>query len=395
MITRALSAKLRAMAEVFPIVTVTGPRQSGKTTLCRMTFPNLPIVSLESPDVREYATRDPRSFLADFDDGAVFDEVQRVPALLSYLQSRVDGRPEQRGRFILTGSANFVLLESVVQSLAGRSALLTLLPCAWPELGEFPSRPQDLDTAIFTGAFPALFDRGVAPADWYPSYVGTYLDRDVRQIVNVGNLEAFHTFVRLLAGRTGQLLNLSQLGADAGVTHTTARAWVSVLETSWLITRLPPLRANLGKRLTKSSKLYFLDTGLACHLLGLTSPTQVRQHPLRGALFETWVVAEALKARLNRGLVPAAAFYRDQNGAEVDLVIESGDQTLAVEIKAGATVVPDFFRGLDRFATATAGRTWPPTLRRAVVYGGDSPQKRGDLLVVPWRELYRLGFDSH
>jgi len=390
MISRNLSEKLRALASVFPAVTVTGPRQSGKTTLCRMVFPDLPLVSLEAPDVREYASRDPRSFLADFEDGAVLDEVQRVPSLLSYIQTAIDSQPSRRGLFILTGSANFALLASVSQSLAGRSALLTLLPCEWNELQGFASRPTELDAAMIQGGFPAVFDRGVPPRDWYSSYIGTYLERDVRQILNVGNLDAFQAFVTLLAGRTGQLLNLSQLGGDIGMTHATVRAWISVLETSYLVTRLPPLHANLGKRLTKTPKLYFLDTGLVCHLLGITSAAQLRQHPLRGAVFETWVVSEALKARLNRGQSPAASFYRDQNGVEVDLIIEEGDTTLAVEIKAGATVAKDFFRGLERFDAAVSRRTWPRVLRKAIVYGGDAAQTRKEASVVPWREMGRL-----
>ncbi|MCU0661937.1 MAG: ATP-binding protein [Myxococcota bacterium] len=390
MISRVLADKLRSISKVFPVVTLTGPRQSGKTTLCRMVFSDLPLVSLEAPDIRAYAVEDPRSFLAGYRDGAVFDEVQRTPELLSYLLPYLDENPGFRGKFVLTGSANFALLSAVSQSLAGRSGLLTLLPCSWDELGEFPQPASSLDEAILQGAFPAVFDRGIQPWDWFSSYVGTYVERDVRRILNVSDLGTFQAFIRILAGRTGQLLNLAQVGAEVGISHTTTRSWVNVLEASYLVLRLPPLHANLGKRLTKSPKLYFLDTGLACYLLGIETAQQLRHHPLRGALFETWVVTEALKARFHKGLPAAATFYRDQNGAEVDLVIEASSELLAVEIKAGATVASDFFRGLETMRGAFEAVDEPRSWRGAIVYGGNGPLRRRNVEIVPWTDAPRL-----
>ena len=388
MVPRVLSSRLRASARKFPVVTLTGPRQSGKTTLCRAVFARKPYASLEAPDVQAFAREDPRGFLAGYPRGAVLDEVQRTPELLSYIQTEVDARPEP-GRFILTGSANFALLQSVGQSLAGRTAVLHLLPFGFEELRGFPAVPVDPFEAVWRGSFPAIHDRRLPPADWYSSYVATYVERDVRMILNVGDLVAFQTFVRLCAGRVGGLVNLSSLGADAGVTHATARAWLSVLETSFLVFRLPPMHANVGKRLVKTPKLHFLDSGLACYLLGIRSPAQLRDHPLRGALFETWVVSEIYKMRLHRGLPASLSFFRDRKGLEVDLLVELGRSVLAVEAKSGRTVAGDFFAGLDAFVAVAARDSAHRAVRSFVVYGGDERQKRTTGHVVPWAELDR------
>lgn len=388
MIPRTLQAKLLALAGKFPIVTVTGPRQSGKTTLCRACFPDHRYVSLEAPDVRDYATRDPRAFLAEIERGAILDEVQRVPELLSYLQGEVDARP-QRGRFILTGSANFALLQSISQSLAGRTALLNLLPLGFDELRNFPNPPRSIVDALWKGSYPAIFDRGLEPADWFSSYVGTYVERDVRQILNVTDLSTFQSFLRLCAGRTGQLLNLFALGADAGITHGTARAWVSVLETSYIVHRLPTYVSNLGKRVVKTPKVHFYDSGLVCFLLGIRSPEQLHQHPLRGAIFETWVVSEILKARVHHGLPSGLFFFRDRKGVEVDAVLERGDALVAVETKSGRTVAGDFFTGLDAFARQLGRSPHAPDLKRVLVYGGDEAQQRSAVDVVPWSQVDR------
>ena len=387
MVPRIIRQKLVALARKFPVVTITGPRQSGKTTLCRTTFPRKRYVTLEAPDVREFASSDPRGFLQEHRAGAIFDEIQRVPALLSYLQGEVDERPVP-GRFILTGSANFALLPAVSQSLAGRTALLQLLPLALPELRRFDHAPTTLTEVLWKGGYPAIFDRGLAPLDWFSSYVGTYLERDVRQLLNVGDLAAFQTFVRMCAGRTGQLLNLSALGADCGITHATARAWLSVLEASYIAHRLPALHANVTQRLVKAPKLHFYDAGLVCFLLGIRSGDELRGHPLRGAIFETWVVSEVLKARLNRGLPACLAFFRDRKGTEVDLVVEAAGLLTAVEVKSGATIASDFFRNLDAFdriAGADGTRT-----RRALIYGGDLSQRRSGTAVLPWSHVDRF-----
>lgn len=389
MIPRLLQPKLRSAARHFPVVTVTGPRQSGKTTLCRATFAHHPYVSLEAPDDREFARTDPRGFLAQHGATVVIDEVQRVPELLSYLQGEVDADPSP-GRYILTGSANIGFLQAVTQSLAGRTALLHLLPCNLAELREFPAHPTDLFSTLWSGAYPAVFDRGIPPDEWFANYIATYVERDVRQILNIGDLTTFQTFLRLAAGRSGQLLNLSQLGADAGVSHNTARAWLSVLEAGFIAYRMPPLRSNLAKRLVATPKLYFYDAGLVCALLGIRTPGQLEAHPLRGPIFETWVAGELLKARLHRGLPGGLFFYRDRKGYEVDLLAEIGDTLVAVEVKSGRTVAPDYFTALERFATVWESFGAGRVLHRAVVYGGDAPQRRRDVTVVPWSRVDTL-----
>jgi len=336
-----------------------------------MVFPEKVYVSLEAPDQRSYATSDPRGFLAELSDGAIIDEVQRVPELLSYLQEEVDARPDP-GRFILTGSANFALLESISQSLAGRTALLTLLPCGREEYQKFPNCPDELWETVWLGGFPAIPKRRMDPWEWFASYVGTYLERDVRQLVNVVNLSAFQTFLELVAGRSGQLLNLSDLGSEVGISHNTARAWLSVLEASYVAFRLQPFHANLGKRLTKAPKLYFYDTGLACYLLGIQDPSQLRRHPLRGALFESWVVTEILKSRLHHGQRGRIFFFRDHVGHEVDLVVPRGDTTVLVEVKSAKTVAPDFFKNLS-WLDNLAGFPAHGTAEKVVLFGGDGP----------------------
>jgi hypothetical protein len=351
-------------------------------------FPDKPYVSLEPPDVRQFALDDPRGFLARYRDGAVIDEVQRAPDLLSYLQTDVDERRDP-GRFILTGSANLSLLHSVTQSLAGRTAVLTLLPLTLDEVRRFHVDPHDLDDTLWRGSSPAVFDRHVDPNDWYPSYVATYVERDARSLLNIGNLAAFQRFVGLCAGRTSQLVNLSSLGADTGVRHATAAAWLSVLEASYLAWRLPPLHANVTSRLVKTPKLHFFDSGLVCYLLGIRSAEHLRHHPLRGFIFETWVASEIVKARLNAGQSPSLTFFRDGRGREVDLVVDDGDSWLAVEAKSGATVAADTFDGLHAF-DEIATRAWPErAVDRRVIYGGSESQVRSYARVVPWTQIHR------
>lgn len=377
------------LAQYFPVVTVTGPRQSGKTTLCRTVFPEHRYVSLEVPDTRAFARSDPRGFLEPLCGGAIIDEVQRVPDLLSYVQGEVDS-DTQPGRFVLTGSANLALLESVSQSLAGRTALLQLLPCSLDEARLFPGAPLDLLATVWTGGYPAIFDRVVPAGEWLGAYVATYVERDARQLLNIGDLETFQTFIQMCAGRVGQLLNLSSLGADCGITHNTARAWLSVLETSFLTFRLHPYHANVGTRLVKTPKLYFHDTGLLCFLLGIRQPEQLRAHPLRGAIFESWVASEVLKWRVHRGLRPDMYFLRDHKGYEVDVLVADGERWLAIEVKSGKTVATDFFAALEALPRRI---TLPPGVRRldrAVVYGGDEARLQWDIRVVPWSGVASL-----
>lgn len=384
-IPRAAEKALRSLAEGYPLVTVTGPRQSGKTTLVRRVFADKPYVSLEDLDQREFAAEDPRGFLAQFADGAVLDEVQRCPGLLSYLQTKVD-QDGRRGLFILTGSQQFHLLEGITQSLAGRVAMVTLLPFSLGELQAVDRVPEGLEALLFQGFYPPIHDRGLDPGIWYGNYVATYIERDVRQMVNVRDLSAFHRFVRMCAARTGQLLNLSALAGDCGITHNTARAWLSVLEASHIVHLLPPHHRNFNKRLVKTPKLYFHDTGLAAWLSGIQDPDQLVIHPQRGALFETMVIGELLKARYNRALASNLYFWRDRAGHEVDVLIEQGDRLVPVEIKSGRTLTRDFFAGLEHWrhlAGEGAVRPW-------LVYGGEQSQTRQGCRVVPWRDLGRV-----
>jgi len=389
MIARTLAPQLEALARRMPAVAVTGPRQSGKTTLCRATFPHIEYVSLEPLDVRDFALSDPRGFLARYRSGAVLDEVQRAPTLFSYLQGELDRDPTP-GRFILTGSQHFGRTEAITQSLAGRIGLLHLLPLSLEEVRRFDTPPRDLLATLWIGGYPRIHDRGLNAGEWLADYLATYVQRDVRQVLNVTDLDAFTSFLRLVAGRTGQELNLSTLGSDAGVSHNTARAWLSVLEASFVAFRVPNWHQNLRKRAVKAAKLHVVDSGLACHLLGIRAPEQLQLHPLRGALFESWVASELLKARFNRGR-PADLFHlREDRGIELDLVAEAGERVYGVEVKSGATLAPDFFRGPAQFAERV-NRTLPhiqPVPR--LVYGGDRRETRTGVDVVPWDEVQNV-----
>lgn len=386
-IERNLAGPLVHLASQMPVVAVTGPRQSGKTTLCRHTFPDKPFVSLEPLDNRRFASDDPRGFLREYAEGAVLDEVQRVPELFSYLQAEVDERPRP-GRFILTGSQHFGLTEAITQSLAGRIAILHLLPPSLDELARFGAPPTDLWQLIWAGAYPRIYDRGLDAGRWLADYTATYLQRDVRQVLNVTDLEAFATFLELAAGRTASELNLSRLGGDAGITHPTVRAWLSVLEASFLCLRLPAWQRSRRKQAVKAPKLHFLDSGLACHLLGITDPGQLRRHPLRGALFESWVVSEIYKWRLHRGLPARMFHYRESRGLEVDLLLADGERLLAVEAKSGATIAGDFLTSLTRFAAEVEEQQPHLDYQPRLVYGGDTTQRRSQALVIPWQALH-------
>lgn len=386
MITRDLAAHTSKLATRWPALLLTGPRQSGKTTLCRMIFPDHAYVSLELPEMQEFARSDPRAFLREYGDRVILDEVQRVPDLFSYLQVEIDRRPEP-GRFILSGSAHLSLLQSVSQSLAGRVGMVYLLPCSLRELERFGEPIDDVFIAILQGGYPAIFDRQIPPPEWLGSYITTYVERDARQILNIGDLVQFQTFLRLCAGRTGQLLNLSQLGADTGIGHSTARSWISVLETSFISFRLRPYSSNLGKREVRKPKLYFYDTGLACALLGIRSRDQLIHHPLRGALFENFALNEILKARLPLGLAADLFFYRDRRGLEIDLLIQEAARLIAIEVKSGATIARDFFAPLRRFSNQLEADPAITKVDKILIYGGDEAQRRSDLEVLPWASL--------
>lgn len=379
MIPRDAEKIISIQLQGFPIVTITGPRQSGKTTLARAVFAQKPYFSLEDPDVRTFAQDDPRAFLDQMPDGGILDEVQRAPEILSYLQSRVDN-DGRMGLFLLTGSQHFGLMSGITQSLAGRTAFVELLPFSIRELERGGVKPPDLDTMLFTGGYPPLYDRSLTPAMWFPAYVAAYVERDVRQLLQVQDLNAFQHFVRLCAGRSAQILNLSSLAADCGITHNTAKAWISVLEASYILYRLRPHHSNFRKRLVKSSKIYFYDTGLLCWLLGIQNSGQLSMHPLRGSVFETFAVSEMVRTRLNRLENVEFFFWRDSNGNEIDVIADYGGRLMPVEIKSGKTLNRDFFSGLERWLALAGEQAFSP----ALVYGGDRNLVRKGIRVFAW-----------
>ncbi|MCY3595231.1 MAG: ATP-binding protein [Bacteroidetes bacterium] len=385
MIKREITQKLKEAAKAFPVLTITGPRQSGKTTLCKFVFSEHTYTNLEAVDTRTFALEDPRGFLAQFPQGAVIDEVQRAPDLLSYLQEIVDDAPNA-GKWIITSSQNILLSGSASQSLAGRTAIFNLLPLTWREISRFPQHPQTLEEALFSGSYPRIFGSGLNPTDWLRDYVSTYIDRDVRMISNIGDLSKFQRFVELCAGRTAQLLNLSSLAGDCGISQPTAKAWFSILEASFIAFPLRGFHADLRKRLVKMPKIHFFDSGLVCWLLGIRSPEQLRSHPLRGAIFESWVVSEFVKYQSNRGeTTRGLSFYRDQNGAEVDLVIKTPSHLQLIEAKSTATASSNLLTNLNR-VRKHFDKT-PFECSTTVVYGGDEPQRRKDVDIVPWRDM--------
>lgn len=377
MIKRTIQPTLIQLASQYPVVTITGPRQSGKTTLCRTAFQDKPYANLEQPDVRGFALSDPLGFLARYPDGAILDEIQRTPDLLSYIQPIVDAR-NVPGQFILTGSQQFEVMDTVNQSLAGRTALLKLLPFSFEELaGNGVS--FDIDRLLFQGFYPRIYDAGLDPVQALGAYLQTYVERDIRQLINIKDLALFEKFVRLCAGRVGQLLNMQSLGSDIGISHTTARTWLTLLEASYIVFMLQPWHTNISKRQVKTPKLYFYDVGLATHLLGAESELHISRHPLRGNLFENMVIVEALKYRFNKGKRNNLYFWRDAKGNEVDLVVESGPDIMPVEIKSGATITDDFFKGLKNFSD----RLSSPPAATALVYGGSESQRRSTVNI--WR----------
>ena len=392
MLKRHAARHLAELATWYPVVAITGPRQSGKTTLARSVFHDKPYVSLEDHDVRDSAIADPRGFLALYPEGAVIDEAQHAPQLFAYLQTRVDadrhdGRPN--GQWVLTGSQHFGLIEAVTQSLAGRVGLMHLLPLSLGELQDagHPGADAALPQVLWQGLYPAVVAAGVPPAVWYADYVSTCVERDLRQVVNVRNLAPFRTLLRMCAARCGQQLNLSTLGNDCGVAANTARAWLSALEAAYIVYLLPQHHVNYGKRLVKAPKLYFYDTGLAAWLAGIRSADELALSSLRGPLFETWALAETMKVRNNHRLSPSMHYWRDQSGLELDLLLDAGAWLTPVEFKAGQTVADDWLRALIAYQALHAHRgAGGPRLQAPVlVYGGEEPRTRAGVSIHPWR----------
>lgn len=378
MIVRTAEKEVQVLSQQFKCVAVVGPRQSGKTTLVRKVFSDKAYVNLENPDLRMFAMKDPRGFLSGYPDGAVLDEVQRTPELFSYLQQILDEQ-QSNGMFILTGSNNFLLQESISQSLAGRVGYLFLLPLS---LAEIPDDAGSVSEMLFKGGYPALHRHEADVSKFYANYIRTYIERDVRLLKNINDLFAFERFLRLCAGRTAQMLNMSNLSIEVGVDIKTIAAWIGVLEASFVVFRLQPWHENFNKRVVKMPKLYFYDTGLASALLGIEHPDQLALHPFKGSLFENMVVLECLKYRFNRGLTNNLFFWRDNVGHEIDLLINTGTKRIPLEIKSGQTATDEFFKGIlfwQKMTNASGG---------FVVYAGDQPQSRSSgINLVPFRKL--------
>ncbi len=394
MFKRTLQKSILKAAREYPVVTVTGPRQSGKTTLLNETFPKHAYVSLEDPDQRAFALEDPRAFLGQFKGALVIDEVQHVPQLLSYVQSIVDKR-RKAGQFILSGSQNLLLLQSVSQTLAGRASILHLLPLSFSEIRARSCVPlaalgskavaanriieSDLLDLLWRGQYPRVHASNVPPHDWLRNYYRTYVERDVRSIINVGDWESFNRFVRLCAGRNGQLLNAVSLGNDCGVTHSTVKRWLSILEATFIIHQLRPYHQSFSKRMIKAPKLYFLDSGLLCYLLGIRNAADLTSHASRGAVFESFVLAELFKIHWHQAMEPLLYFWRDSTGHEVDFIMERSGKPVAIEVKSAITVASDFYEGLN-FWRELAGASAPA----ALVYTGDAQFVRQGIHTYPW-----------
>ncbi|MDD2426396.1 MAG: ATP-binding protein [Bacteroidales bacterium] len=378
-INRAITKTILEIINYFPIITLTGPRQSGKTTLLRKIFEDLPYYSMENLDIRRFAHNDPRGFLAQHPYGMFLDEVQNTPELLSYIQELVDDNPKRR--YILSGSSQFSVFNKITQSLAGRTAVLELLPLSYEEV-ENNAEDKTLDKLLLDGFYPAIYAGKNRPDLLYHSYVKTYLERDVRDLLKINDLLQFQTFLRLCAGRIGSLFNASDLSTETGVSSTTIKSWLSVLQASYVIMLLPPYFENSRKRLIKTPKLYFNDTGLACYLLGIETEQQLARDKMRGHLFENFIISEALKYRYNSGKDNNLFFYRDSNGNEVDLLIKNGTDFRAIEIKSSQTYHPDFKKGLQSISSFMGGRIKDKT----VVYAGDFEINSADVKLINWRK---------
>jgi predicted AAA+ superfamily ATPase len=380
MIDRKLGNKIIQFSQQYPCVLITGPRQSGKTTLCKMLFPNRYYVSLEDPEKRQFAIQDPKSFLQVASQGMIIDEIQRVPDLLSYIQIIVD-ESGNNGQFILTGSQQFEIMAKVSQSLAGRVAICRLLPFSFTEIAHLIAE-KTLDDILYTGFYPRIYDKQLNPTEALSFYSNTYLERDVRQLINISDLNRFEIFLRLCAGRTGQLLNLNTLGNECGVSHNTIKSWITVLQASYIVKLVYPYYKNLNKRIVKTPKLYFLDVGLACYLLNINDAQQIQSHPLRGALFETLIVSDIIKEHFHQSKPDNVYFLRDQQGNEVDLVLERGNELDLLEIKSSQTIASDFFKGIDYYAKLYQGIS-----HRYIIYGGNESRVQQNTRILGWKNI--------
>lgn len=381
MIKRNLAETISRAIKQFPVLTVTGPRQSGKTTLLRFQFPEYQYVNLEEPDIREWADGDPRNFLNEYKKNVIFDEIQRVPSLFSYLQSKVD-EYNIPGQFILSGSQSFLLNEKISQSLAGRAAVLNLLPLSFSELEKSGYGGKKINNYLFQGFFPRIYDQQIEPILFYNSYINTYVERDVRLIKNITSISDFTRFLKLCAGRTGQLLNISAIATECGISVNTARGWLSLLEQSFIVFLLRPYHKNFNKRLVKMPKLYFFDTGLVCSLLEIENEKQLATHYLRGSIFENFVITELLKFRLNSGKSSNLYFWRNNHGNEIDCIVEMASKPVAVEIKSGETFSADFLKGLNYWKNLTGNSNEPGW----VIYGGELNRKLQDnTFLLSWK----------
>ncbi len=382
MIKRTSVTRLIKLANQFRSVAVVGARQCGKTTLCKTAFPNKPYISLENPDTLAFATADPRGFLGQFQNGAILDEIQRAPHLFSYLQQVLD-ETKKKGLFILTGSNNFLLQENITQTLAGRIAYLQLLPLSLQEINESKKLKDDYAWHILNGGYPEVIAKKINPVDWYEAYINTYIQRDVRQLKNISNLVQFTKLLKLCAGRTGQILNLTSISNDCGIDQKTVASWLSVLQSSYIVYLLKPYAGNFNKRIIKAPKLYFYDTGVACSLLGIGNVKEIKTHSTKGALFENLVVSELLKERFNAGAADNLFYWRDKTGHEVDIVLDKAGKLTAMELKSGETITQDFFKGLEYFA----GLNKKP-IQNILVYGGKLQQHRSNgTMVKSWNKL--------
>lgn len=383
MITRKIISRLQQMLRKYPILTLTGPRQSGKTTLLTKSLPDYQYYNLERPDVREMFIADPVSFLRDPGKGIILDEIQRIPGLFSYIQAFAD-QNQKNGQYILSGSQSFLLNQSISQSLAGRTSINHLMPFEFSEIKGFIEN-KDTETIIYNGFYPRLYDQGISPVDFYPPYIQTYVERDIRTLQQIADLDLFHRFLALCAGRIGQVLNLTSLANDCGITVNTAKSWLSLLETSFVLFFLKPWHKNFNKRLIKSPKLYFYDTGLAISLLNIKTSENLKTHYLYGSLFENMVIAEILKSEFHQGKTPNLYYWRESNGTEIDLIFEvNSTKSIALEIKSGATYNRDYLKNLLRFP----GKDQNMSIDKHLVYDGESDGKTKDIHFYSWRKLH-------